>query len=712
MDESAARERNTEQVQPDSALASWEDAQNSLAAASGLAVLLIDGPQPPALAISNNNSICYAFQSSETHKHLCEPYCGVAFERAMDAREAVNYQCHAGLHCVSVPVELGKKRKLAVIGGRTFLTSADYRALAERFRVGDLQELLSSDLFKNVIFAARQDLVDLSRRVLQAAEEFRSPVKERSSARSSGSPRPTDQAIEVKRQTPSRTASAKVPASGPIDDICRKSIRALADRYQLGSIALLLRTRDGFAPSVVTGRFTNQPINITIEGHDERLLDAARRGSSLLMSESSDSVSAATNTPSGKRSAGRRHLELFPLAMDGELKAAMLIADAELDNEKRNAIAEFCREIALPLEVLRLRDELSQRARYADSLQTFTSLLDKSDPKETYQAILQHSAELLRAERSSLLVYYEASNEMEVKASIGLRPSVTSTVRIRLGDGVAGDVLQQGRPLVVNDLRTSGRAPAPSERRYKTHSFISYPISIGGRKMGVLNMTDKAGGGAYDQADLGVLETIAPQLALALDRADWQEKATQFQLMSITDALTGMLNRRYLEERLAEELRRSERQNFSMGFMMIDIDDFKYYNDQNGHQAGDLALEMTAQCLKSVLRGADVASRYGGEEFCILLPQTTLEEAVAIAQRIRRRVERTRFPHGKTQPLGTVTVSIGVSALNETTNSPAAIILAADRALYDAKRLGKNNVQVLASDPTDSTTPDVNHSST
>jgi diguanylate cyclase (GGDEF)-like protein len=345
-------------------------------------------------------------------------------------------------------------------------------------------------------------------------------------------------------------------------------------------------------------------------------------------------------------------------------------------------------------------------------LQTFTNLIDKSDPKDAYQAILQHSSELLRAERSSLLVYYAASNEMEVKAAIGLRPSVTDTVRIRLGDGVAGDVMQHGRPLVVNDLRTSGRAPAPSDRHYKTHSFISYPISIGERKMGVLNMTDKTGGGAYDQSDLGMLETIAPQVALALDRAEWQEKATQFQLMSITDALTGMLNRRYLEERLAEELRRSERQNFAMGFMMIDIDDFKFYNDQNGHQAGDLALEMTAQCLKSVLRGADVASRYGGEEFCILLPQTTLEEALAIAERIRRRVERTRFPHGKTQPLGTVTVSIGVSALNETNNSPAAIIGAADRALYHAKRLGKNNVQVLASDPTDSTTPDVNQSST
>jgi diguanylate cyclase (GGDEF)-like protein len=184
-------------------------------------------------------------------------------------------------------------------------------------------------------------------------------------------------------------------------------------------------------------------------------------------------------------------------------------------------------------------------------------------------------------------------------------------------------------------------------------------------------------------------------MAMALDRAEWQEKANQFQLMSITDPLTGMLNRRYLIERLAEELKRSKRQEYPMSFMMIDIDDFKLYNDRNGHPAGDLALEMTAQCLKSALRGADVASRYGGEEFCILLPQTSLAEGVAIAERIKRRITRVRFPHGKSQPLGSVTVSIGVSSFGPGVETPETIIEAADRALYLAKHMGKNRVEAF-----------------
>src|ERR1044072_8299169 len=247
--------------------------------------------------------------------------------------------------------------------------------------------------------------------------------------------------------------------------------------------------------------------------------------------------------------------------------------------------------------------------------------------------------------------------------------------------------------MVMTDLRMGGRKPAPVERHYKTNSFISYPIQIGGRKIGVLNVTDKSGGGTYDGGDLSLLEIIGPQVALALERAEWQERANEFQLMSITDSLTALPNRRYLEERLAEELNRSRRYEHPMSFLMIDIDDFKVYNDKNGHQAGDLALQITAHCLKGALRSADVASRYGGEEFCILLPQTGIAEAGAIADRIRQRVSTTEFPHGKSQPLGQVTISVGVSTFSTLVNTSENIIAAADRALYQAKSMGKDRVE-------------------
>src|SRR5918911_527624 len=115
----------------------WAEAQPRLAAASGLAVLLVDGHQPPQLTIVNNNSICETFQTSPAHAHLCDPYCGEAFKRAQEAGTVTHYRCHAGLHCFAMPVDLGTPQTLAVIGGRALLAGEDYRVLLDRFRTGD-----------------------------------------------------------------------------------------------------------------------------------------------------------------------------------------------------------------------------------------------------------------------------------------------------------------------------------------------------------------------------------------------------------------------------------------------------------------------------------------------------------------------------------------------------------------------------------------------
>jgi len=540
----------------DDAPPSWPETQDSLAASAGLALLLVDGYQPPAVVASNNNSICHTLQMSPEHVELCDPYCGAAHSRAMNAGAMVEYKCHAGLSCFTKPVEIGGKRNLAVIGGRAFVKSSDYRQLIERFRTGDLQSLASDEVFANILFSEPQRLSELAERVDRAAHRLQH-------ASSNGSGVNHAKPAEKVDQPP-----AKVEKSEP--------------------------------------------------------------------------------------------------------------AKASHDLEQ---------------EVHRLRSELEYRARFTDSLQHFLERISCADPVKTYNSIIASSKELLRSERASLMVLDETRSELVLKAASGLTTDPSSVSPVRVGEGVSGEVIDTGKAVMVQDLRAAGRKPAPAERSYKTNSFISYPITISGRKVGVLNITDKSGGGTYDEVDLSLLEIIGPQVALALERAEWQERATEFQLMSITDALTGLPNRRYLEERLAEELNRSRRYDYSMSFLMIDIDDFKAYNDKNGHQAGDLALQITAHCLKSALRSADVASRYGGEEFCILLPQTGISEAATIADRVRQRVSTTKFPHGKSQPLGHVTISIGVSTFMKNVDTSENIIAAADRALYHAKSLGKDRVE-------------------
>jgi diguanylate cyclase (GGDEF)-like protein len=705
MDETAALTRDNSN--PESpAIEGWEASQTARAAAASLSVLLIAGHQPPSLLESNNNSICRAFQSSNEHAALCEPYCGQAFARAMKAGAAIHYRCHAGLHCFAMPVKLGDTQPLAIIGGRAFLKSADYRALVERIRGGDLQSLLSSELFKNVVFASQQDLDELIRQLMSdvaAYENKNQEVKGYEAEDDSFKEKPvsgnqalskwvepaTKKISDVRTHT---TLDSYFPLDKTFSDANLSALESFGEKHSLSTIALFRCEKKALVFWQGTGRLKTSPLLVDFESEELRACRNAKSISALALIEEGGGFKLLARNSLIEGQPSQTSAELFPLIIGEQVEGALVIADDVLNDEQRKAVQIFCREMTMRLEVFRLRLELAQRARVADYLQSFSARINSVEPAATYTSIMEQSAELLKAERGSLLLYDEASNELAVKASLGMRAEVATNARQRLGEGISGGVMDDERPLVVRDLVMAGRTPAPLERHYKTKSFISYPIMIGGRKVGVLNVTDKAGGGSYDEVDLSLIDIIAPQMAMALDRAEWCEKAAQFQLMSITDPLTGLLNRRYLEERLTEEANRSKRHGYAMSFMMIDIDDFKIYNDRNGHQAGDLALEMTAQCLKSALRSADVASRYGGEEFCILLPQTPLEEALAIAERIRRRVERTRYPNGDTQPLGAVTVSIGLAVSSPILDTSKAIIGAADKSLYLAKNQGKNRV--------------------
>ena len=547
------RENDILQERRGTAPREWAEAQDKVAEEVGLSVVLVEGYQPPALALSNNNSVCHAFQSSPEHVALCDPFCGSAHNRAMSAGARIDYKCHAGLQCFAMPIRIGARRDLAVIGGRAFVSGADYRSLVERFRGGELNELLERSPFENVVFGESPRLDLLAKRLEKTARAY------------------------------------EVPA-------------------------------DATTSSVET---TDVQVNTEID-----------------------------------------ELDLPP----------------QLSNE-------------LELEIERLRGELEYRIHLDDSLQSFLERINSKDPATTYQAILTHSRELLRAERASLWVLDESGTELILRAAVGLAPEVEETGRMGIGEGISGRALETGEALVVENIEKSEFTPAPTDRKYRTKSFISYPLAIGPRKIGLLNITDKTSGETFSDVDLSLLEMIGSQIAVALERAEWQERATQFQLMSITDPLTGLLNRRYLEERLTEELNRSKRYNYSMSCLMIDIDDFKSYNDHNGHQAGDVALKITAHSLKAALRAADIACRYGGEEFCVLLPQTSVTEAGVIAERMRQKVADTEYPHGKTQPGGSVSISIGISTFARHIDTAESVIAAADRALYSAKHRGKNRIE-------------------
>ncbi len=164
--------------------------------------------------------------------------------------------------------------------------------------------------------------------------------------------------------------------------------------------------------------------------------------------------------------------------------------------------------------------------------------------------------------------------------------------------------------------------------------------------------------------------------------------------LALTDGLTGIYNHRYFHERLAKEVERSNRSMLPLSMLMIDVDNFKHYNDKNGHPAGDGVLKQVAQLLSGGRRLNDVVARYGGEEFSVLLTDTPRQAAAGLAEHLRQIVENKKFPDESSQPGGTLTISIGVATCPDDATHPDVLVRAADAALYKAKDAGRNTVKI------------------
>lgn len=681
---------------------------DEIAETSGLAVVVLD-ETGRELSASNNNSICSVLYPSAEFGPKCAEFCGKAFSRSFEARETIEYRCHAGLYCKATPLKNGDQKLVAILG-RIFTKADNYRQITERAINGDLRQFPPDKLFENVLIAGSDDgfktvvekLDDLSSTEAKGIFYLAQPVSPTRSAAGTD-----DDILGVSHLTavqarPVQPVDEQILDLGSaIDDrligrpreitewrsvfgsffsldyaeACATILRFLSERYDLPSLLWLERRGDRLESMTSLGELTERSVKIAIPADEPRLTAAIRDGMQLELIESG----------TGRSAKDRRTISLFPVAIGGDIRAVLAVGGT-VEQELAKHLTHFCRTVASQMEILRLRDEVTRRDSLSTAVAKFNENLQKIDGVDFWLHLTQVSAELLRAERASLLLLKGKTDILRPMASIGIGADLS--VDSNLGNRVARLTLEGGKPVLVKDVNKINFKLAPAGRRYKTGSFISYPIMIGDRDVAVLNLTDKAGGAAFNERDLEVLRAITPQIAVAIDRSDLREQAGVYAQLSVTDSLTGLLNRRYLETRLAEEISRSDRHSYPMSFMMLDVDEFKSYNDLFGHPAGDEALKMVGNIIREAVRGADVAARYGGEEFAVLLPQTTAEETETIAERLRQTIEEAPFAHRK------VTVSIGIASCYPTPSSSTRdLISAADKALYRAKQKGRNNVQ-------------------
>ena len=249
-------------------------------------------------------------------------------------------------------------------------------------------------------------------------------------------------------------------------------------------------------------------------------------------------------------------------------------------------------------------------------------------------------------------------------------------------------------------LRT-GRVLGTSERHAglcrhpdapKGVEFLCLPMVAQGDALGVLRLQCRDANSCMDESKRQLAVTVAEHMTLALSNLLLRETLHH---QSIRDALTGLYNRRYLEEALEREIYRAARHQHSLGIIMLDVDHFKRFNDEFGHDAGDALLREMGTFLKTKSRQTDIACRYGGEEFFVILPETSLAAAAQKAEQLREKFKSLNIMH-QGQLLRRATISLGVAAFPEHGTTVQILIQMADKALYQAKEEGRDRVVVAA----------------
>ncbi|MGE3842096.1 MAG: diguanylate cyclase [Vicinamibacterales bacterium] len=339
-----------------------------------------------------------------------------------------------------------------------------------------------------------------------------------------------------------------------------------------------------------------------------------------------------------------------------------------------------------------LRDQLARAEHIITAAFAFSRGLTKvGGGLPLLHFIIETMADASRAEVGSLAVLDPDEGQLRIAVTHGYPSLLVEHVRLGPGEGILGRVLETRRPLLVRDIEDVPGLTARS--RYRTRSCVAVPLLAGSTPIGVVAFADRLDGQPFDETDVTALRALAAPAALALQNDRLAEHARELAHAATVDPLTGLFNRRHFQSRIDEEIERARRQSLDLALLLIDIDDFKRINDTLGHLAGDFLLRQVADVLKHSVRVFDVCTRYGGEEFAVLMPGSNGASAMVVAERIRTRVESAVRGEGPLPPHVRVTVSAGLAVL-ERDGSSADLIARADRALYRAKEEGKNRVRV------------------
>ncbi|MBD9481931.1 diguanylate cyclase [Pseudomonas sp. PDM14] len=349
----------------------------------------------------------------------------------------------------------------------------------------------------------------------------------------------------------------------------------------------------------------------------------------------------------------------------------------------RQNLSDLSDQLSTGVQRLELRNrEISLLSRMAGALHSVNEF------DECYGIVGRFAQQLFPDNTGCLALYHPSRDVLDPVARWGDWPQ-----SLELFEPHACWAIRRGQSHQVLDIERDLLCPHLLGSTVIEHGYLCVPLMAQGEPLGVLSLN------GAPRADLELAEAFAEQVSLGVANLSLRDSLRQQSLM---DALTGLHNRRFLDETLRRELMRAARKQAPIAVVLLDVDHFKRFNDTFGHEAGDLVLRHLAIEMKRSVRASDLACRYGGEEFALVMPEISREDAIERCESLRLAVSRLQVRYGG-EPLGPISISLGLAWFPDDGDQADALLHAADVALYRAKNAGRNRLCIYRSEAGDST---------
>jgi diguanylate cyclase (GGDEF)-like protein len=622
--------------------------------------------------------LCRGLLHSPEFRSRCNAYCHGTISRALRKGKPIIFKCRGRIMSFALPVEyLGEKA--VILGQGSFSTGKDFHAFRNLLRSTGIEEFRVTAPLR---FTSARQAWSACSLVDKATNQLLKNAQETATLR---------QKIDGLKDVMGRWGGAARGGANALYEFMIANLSALLDVQQ---VTIFSMDRQQGVYTVLFGlRKDSRPLESFSISDRHSVVQELIKGKPFVPCEDLAPADRA-GIPGGMKS-----FYFFPIVIKEKLAGILGIFEGPLKESDIHIVQAFCKQTALAIENQQLHQDLyrkfdrfaaiSELAKAITSIQNYETLL---------RTILDKSAELLMAEQGSLMLLDQETDALLLEAKKGIVEGVGEKFKIQRGVGIAGKVAELGEAFLVENLEDDPRVRQKNRDHYKTRSFISVPLKIDGRIIGVLNLSDKTTGEVFDKEDLELIQSFATHAAVILERSALYSQTEKLKKLSITDPLTGLLNRRYLQERLEEEVSRSRRHGRQVSLLMLDLDGFKYYNDTFGHRVGDKTLKIIAEAIVQSVRTIDIVARYGGDEFMVILPETDKALAVNIAERLRNDVAKTLLPTRNTTglPSSFITASLGIACYPDHGETTELLIDRVDKALYAAKNRGRNRIEVFS----------------